>query len=203
VIRHQLKAIITEDLPKAVVVGAIVGVAVYLAVNVRVKGAEPRFTVVNRTTPAPRFEVVNRTQPPVCPCKSAPGGVGTCGTYVCPANGGSGPCPCGESPLIGTTPAPGPDRLDIGGVPHVRGADNIYRPVAASGVAVPARPFQPYPPGPTFSPAGSGAGTIVRPVGGLSTSFPGATRTAPIAIGAPWTAPFGATGSYPNCTRYG
>ncbi len=29
-----------------------------------------------------------------CGCVTAPGGVGTCGRYQCPGNGGRGPCPC-------------------------------------------------------------------------------------------------------------
>lgn len=29
-----------------------------------------------------------------CECKTAPGGIGTCGSYLCPANGGKGGCPC-------------------------------------------------------------------------------------------------------------
>lgn len=35
---------------------------------------------------------------PACTCKPAPGGVGTCGSYNCPANGGRGGCPCTAPP---------------------------------------------------------------------------------------------------------
>src|SRR5262245_21678661 len=44
-----------------------------------------------------------------CTCVSAPGGVGTCGSYLCPANGGAGGCPCTAKlpapPVPSVTPA--------------------------------------------------------------------------------------------------
>lgn len=58
-IRHQVKAIVCEDLPRALLVGAVVGALVWFASSAR--GSEPpAFTVTNRVPP---FVVVNKVEP--------------------------------------------------------------------------------------------------------------------------------------------
>jgi hypothetical protein len=46
----------------------------------------------------------SQTKKTGCSCVSAPGGVDTCGSYLCPANGGKGECPCSKQQA--TAPAP-------------------------------------------------------------------------------------------------
>lgn len=122
-IRHQVKAIITKDVPVALMVAAgVLAVAALMFATSVVVGAEPAaFEVVNKCQP--QFVVIDKTgRGCICGDKCA------CKAGDCPAK-----CP------VQTTADGLPSRLTFGGVPHDRGADGVYRPV--TGFAAPQQTF--------------------------------------------------------------